>query len=64
MVIILRKLSTLKWFYRKTKIGCLNSCTACTVYPNAIILKRYPQWYTIHLGMNIVYLNAINGYPQ
>ena len=32
MVIILRKLTTLKGFYRKTKIGYLNSWTPCIIF--------------------------------
>ena len=31
MVIILQKLTTLKGFYRKTNIGCLNTWTPCIV---------------------------------
>ena len=36
MVIILRKLTILKGFYRKTKIGCLNSWTLCTSWTTSI----------------------------
>ena len=36
MVIILRKLTTLKGFYRKPKIGCLNSWTPC-ILPQFIL---------------------------
>ena len=46
MVIILRKLTTLEGFYRKTKIGCPNSGTPC-------ILIRHidtPVWLHINFA--------------
>ena len=34
MVIVLRKLTTLKGFYRKTKTSCLSSWTPCILHYN------------------------------
>ena len=59
MVIILRKLTTLKGLYRKTKISCLNSGTPCSLVdekvngPTGCLASSVERYYIIARMQNI-----------